>query len=363
MFTVTGQITDLPNDSLYIYLEHRDFSATVVLDSMKPAKDGAFTFKIPSPEYPDLYVLRLGNQSINLSVDSTETIRITATQKDFAAGYSVEGSDNSLHLKEVVMRRNKLQTDVDELKKQYFSQSISADEFQTKLSELEIDYKEFMKKLIVSNLKSPTAYFALFQKIEDALIFNPYQKEDSKMYSAVATAWDAFYKGTSRANYLRQFTLNAIKERRNAEHSSSLFDNLDALAKQTDYFNISLPDMNDKIVSLASLKGKVVLLDFTVYAAEYSPMHGRRIHTIYQHFRNDMEVYQVSFDTDVHFWKNAASNLPWICVCDNEGTDSPLIGRYNIREFPTTYLFNRQGELVKKLNISDNIEAEVKKLL
>ncbi|MDR1810832.1 MAG: AhpC/TSA family protein [Prevotella sp.] len=362
-FTVTGQITGLQNDSLYIYMEHRDFSSTVVLDSVKPVADGSFRFTVPSPEYPDLYVLRLGNQSINLSVDSTETIRITASQKNFASDYKVEGSDNSARMKEVVLRRNKLQFDVDELKREYFSKALSAAEFQAKLSELVDEYKAFMKKLIVSNLKSPTAYFALFQKVENALIFDPYQREDSKMYSAVATAWDAFYKGTPRANYLREFTLNAIKERKNAERNSTLLGNLDALADRSNYFTVELPDVNDQTVSLESLKGKVVLLDFTMYAAEYSPLHGKRIYEAYKRLKNNMEVYQVSFDPDVHFWKNAASNLPWICVRDDNGAESSLIARFNIREFPTTYLLDRQGELVKKLNISDNIEAEVKKFL
>jgi hypothetical protein len=266
-------------------------------------------------------------------------------------------------MKEVVLRRNKLQNSVDELKSYYLSKSISQDEYQSKLSEAVDEYKVFIKKLIVSNLKSSAAYFALFQKIENTLIFNPYQKEDSRMYSAVATAWDAFYKGTPRANYLKEFTLNAIKERKNAERSNDLLDNMNVITESMNYFNIELPDINDKTVSLKSVNEKVVLLDFTVYAAEYSPMHGRRIHSIYQRFKNDMEVYQVSFDTDVHFWKNAASNLPWICVRENKGDGSPLLGRFNIREFPTTYLFNRKGELVKKLNISDNIEAELKKLL
>ncbi|GAB6011073.1 thioredoxin-like domain-containing protein [Viscerimonas tarda] len=361
-FTVTGKISDIQSDTLYLYLEKRDFNASVILDSVKLDRDGAFVFNAPSPEYPDLYILRLGNQAINLSVDSIETITVNASQNGFALDYNIEGSDNSSSMKDVALSRNKLQQTIVELREKYLNKSISASEYQAGLEEAVENYKSVVKKLILTNLKSPAAYFALFQKVDDILIFNPYEKDDSRIYSAVATAWDTYYKETPRAKYLRDFTINAIRERKSLEKKSGLIENMQ-VAESSAYFKIVLPDINDKMVSLESLKGKVVLLDFTVYQAEYSPIHSININETYQRNKDNMAVYQVSFDADLHFWKNAASNLPWICVHEDKSTESELIKRFNIQELPTMYLLNKEGELVKKLKVSDNIEAEVKKLL
>ena len=362
VFTVTGEISGLQTDTLYIYFEKRDFSNTILLDSMQLGKDGIFNFEIPSPEYPDLYILRLGNQSINLSVDSVETIVVNASFNSFAIDYSIEGSEGSLKMKEVLLLRSGLQKDINVLKEAFLKGSVSSSEFQTELSELVEVYKTKVKSIIFSNTKSPAAYFALFQKIDDILILNPYERDDSRVYSAVATAWDTYYKETSRAEYLRDFTINAIKERKAQEQRESQIQNLKITEANSQYFNIVLPDINDKTISLESLKGKVVLLDFTTYQAEYSPLHSKNIYDVYQRHSNNMEVYQVSFDSDVHLWKNAAANLPWVCVYENKGAGSELVKRFNIQQLPTTYLINRRGELVKKLDVGDNIETEIKKL-
>src|SRR5690606_28119817 len=81
--------------------------------------------------------------------------------------------------------------------------------------------------------------------------------------------------------------------------------------------DILLPSVNGEKVTLSSLKGKVVLLDFTVYGADFSPKHNMDLNRIYERYRESgFEIYQVSFDSDEHFWKTAASNLPWITLRD-----------------------------------------------
>lgn len=361
-FTITGKIDGIQeNDTLFLYLEKRDFNKIKTLDSIKVNKDGNFSIKGLSPEYPDLYVLRLGEQSINLSVDSIETIVVNTSKTGFATDYKIEGSDNTVRMKEVIQRKTDLQKKISDLKNQYWNKEISVAEYQTKLEEQVNEYKTAIKKIIISDLKSPTAYFALFQKIDDTLIFNPYQKDDSRMYSAVATAWDTYHKETPRAQYLREFTIKAIKERKSLEEKSGLVENL-KVVDGFQYFNIVLPNVNDDMVPLESLKGKVVLLDFTAYQAEYSPLHNANLNDAYKGNHDNFEIYQVSFDPDTHFWKNAALNLPWVCVRDNEMMDSYLVKRFNIQQLPTMYLFNRQGELVKRLEVGVDIGAEVRKL-
>jgi predicted TIM-barrel fold metal-dependent hydrolase len=74
-------------------------------------------------------------------------------------------------------------------------------------------------------------------------------------------------------------------------------------------------------------------------------------------------IYQVSFDTDEHFWKTGASHLPWICVREAEGGDSPLIATFNLQELPTYFLLNRTGELVARDKQISNLEKAIQQLL
>lgn len=361
-FTVEGQVTDA--DSAVIYLEKRGLTDVTVLDSVTIGQDGQFKFKSLAPESPDLYVLRLNGQIINLAIDSTEVVTVNSSRKDFATAYTVEGSEGSKRIKQTVTAYYRLLISVNSLKSQFSSKSISEEDY---LNQVRTDlnaYKDEAKKIIIADLKSPSAYFTLFQKIDDVLLFDPYDKQDSKMYGAVATAWDTYYEGTPRAKHLHSFTVSAMKINRQANSGNSLLD-LDNLsvANQTDVLEINLPDIKGNNVALSSLKGKVVLLDFTSYQTEYSPQHNILINKLYTKFKGSLEVYQVSFDSSLHLWQNATTNIPWICVRDSKSLDSELLSKYNISGLPTAFLLNRDGDIVKRLSDSDNIESEIQKLL
>ena len=77
-FTVEGTIDGAKDSTIYLY--NRSMTGILLLDSAKLGSDGKFRFKQEAPEGPDLYVLRIYNQFINLAIDSTETISIKAAQ-------------------------------------------------------------------------------------------------------------------------------------------------------------------------------------------------------------------------------------------------------------------------------------------
>jgi predicted TIM-barrel fold metal-dependent hydrolase len=55
-------------------------------------------------------------------------------------------------------------------------------------------------------------------------------------------------------------------------------------------------------------------------------------------------------DTDSHLWQNAAANLPWIRVRDSQSIYSPTIQKYNVRDIPTTFIRDREGEIVARID-------------
>jgi len=71
-FTVEGVVSGA--DGQMMYLENVGVSTVELMDSVKLTAAGKFSFTKPRPAFPDFYRLRLNNQLINFSVDSTETI-------------------------------------------------------------------------------------------------------------------------------------------------------------------------------------------------------------------------------------------------------------------------------------------------
>ncbi|PXV68039.1 glutathione peroxidase-family protein [Dysgonomonas alginatilytica] len=360
-FVIEGKISDTA-DTTMLYLEKRELSQITLLDSVKLGTKGEFKFKGKSTPYPEFYVLRLNGQVINLVIDSTETIKVNASAGTFGTEYTVEGSEYNVQLKAITLAQNKASQALDDLQKRFTNKEIQEQEYFDQIQIIASEYKDAALKIIFSDTKNPASYFALFQKVRGYLFFDPYDKSDYKPFAAVATAWDLYYPNSPRTKHLHDYTLNAIKVRRQGEQQPFDINSANEV-DAAKYYNIELPDVNGTPISLSSLKGKVVLLDFTVYQSEKSPEHNIILNRLYNKFKPDFEIYQVSFDTDVHFWKNSASNIPWVAVHEKKSLDSPLVTRFNVQALPALLLINRNGEIVKRLVPGENIETEIQKLL
>jgi len=363
-FTIEGKISDA--DTTMLYLEKRSLTETTVIDSVRLDKEGDFKFEQPSLEYAEFYLLKLNGQTINLGIDSTETITVNAPKATFAIDYTVEGSNSSAKIKEIVLAQNRLSQNFTGLKKKFDNKEISQEEYISSVQDAVNEYKAKARDLIYSSDRnSLAAYFALFQKVDNYLIFDPYDKKDLAAFQSVATVWDQFKSKSPRAAHLKDFTLQTLAEVRQMANQEATIKKLETkeLTDHSEYYNISLPDIQNKNISLSSLRGKVIILDFTVYQTEFSPAHNVLINNVYSKFKDKVEIYQVSFDSDVHVWQNNVINLPWTCVRDEKSLGSNLIQKFNLERFPTTYLINQKGEIAKRISDKEDLAAEVQKLL
>lgn len=360
-FVIEGKISNA--DTTMLYLERRGLNNTKVIDSVRLEKDGEFRFEQASLDYPEFYLLKLNNQAINLAIDSTETIIVNAPKETFALDYTVEGSKSSEYIKDIVLSQNKLSKTLSELKKQFDSKGINQEQYISEAQKAVNEYKGKALSLIYSDFHSLASYFALFQRVDDFLIFDPYDKKDLRAFQAVATVWDQYKAKSPRAEQLKNFTLSALAEIRRIENQEATIKKLEsAETESSTYYNISLPDLQNKNISLADLQDKIVILDFTMYQTDFSPAHNILLNDIYTKNKDKIEIYQVSFDSDKHAWQNSAVNLPWVCVIDEKSLSSDLIIKYNLKGFPSTFLINKKGEIVKRLSANDDLAKEVQKL-
>ena len=107
-----------------------------------------------------------------------------------------------------------------------------------------------------------------------------------------------------------------------------------------------------------------MILDFHVFAMDESPARILLLRELYnQYHAPGLEVFQVSLDSDEHFWKQQTAALPWISVLDPDGIQSQRIAMYNVQAIPDFFLIDRGNNLVKRAAQIKELEAEIKKLL
>ncbi len=360
-FHVKGHFASVSDQT--IYLEHRALSGIQIVDSAVLGSDGNFKLKGDVPLNPEFYQLRVGGKSVVFVVEGEENLVVVGDFNNLHKTFVVENSIENEQLKKVDMGTLDAKAQIDALEKKHSDKQIDDLEYLNSLDSVLTAYKLDMSNIILGNPSGAAAYYAVFQKINNYLVFDPYDKKDYQMYGAVATSWDKNYSETDRAKHLYDFTMNALKVRKQQEQQAKMIENASVVT------NLSLPDINlkdvsGKSVALSSLKGKVVVLDFTVYNSEFSPKHNIALNNAYKQLKDSgVEIYQISFDSDGHFWKNAASNLPWITVHEPESVYSRLLSTYNVREVPTAFILNKEGDIVTRVENYGVLIQEVKKLM
>lgn len=363
-FHLSGNISNA-KDSL-LYFENMSLNGPVTVDSVKLGKDGSFSFSEKAPETPEFYRLRIANQIINIAVDSTENITVKASYPTMSSQYDVQGSGECAKIKELALMQINLQARINALTSNpNVPYQAEGDSIQRLLDA----YKNTVKmQYIYKEPMRAYAYYALFQTIyvgnQTALIFDPRsKKEDVQVFAAVATSWDTYYPGSERGKNLHNIAIEGMKNVRiiQAERNQTI----DASKVNTSgIIEIALPDNKGNVRKLTSLKGKVVLLDFHVFASQGSTARIMKLREIYNKYHaRGLEIYQVSLDPDKHFWKENVAALPWICVHDDDGTNSSYAAQYNVQTVPTFFLIDRQNVLQKRDTQISDLNAAINSML
>ena len=359
-FSINGEISSANEQVLY--LEHRGLGGLELLDSVELKENGKFTFKEKAPSNPEFYQLRLGEQVAIFAVDSVETLNLTADGTDLYSSYKIESSLLNEQIKRIIKMQQKTKTSISNLMLQHENKEIDDVTYLERLDSVLSEYKEFAIDLILGNPSSAAAYYAVFQKIDDYMIFDPYDKKDYPMFGAVATSWSRYYPEAQRTKHLYEFTMNALRVRKQQEKQNELYDNITVTESQLP--DISLSNVKGQTVSLSSFKGNYVLLDFTAYKSDFSLQHNEVLKRVYNKYKSKgLVVYQISFDSDAHFWKNVSIELPWTTVYEPQSIYSNLLKIYNVRELPTAYILDKEGDLIKRIEDFAKLEEYIGQIL
>ena len=271
----------------------------------------------------------MGYTSLDLILDKSD-VDIFVDDSNSLFEFTVNGSDDTEILKSIENKITNYRSEIRELNINFVEASQNRDfelvnsiqsEFDFKKNQFELSLKDYL-----SSAKSSLAVLvtADYLNIEENLIF-----------------WETIYN-----NYTEEFKDNSYFK--NFENKLIKIKSISIGSVAPD---IILNDTSGVPISLASLRGKYVLLDF--WAAWCRPCREENPNIVenYNNYKSyGFDVYQVSLDRTKEDWVRGIKQdkLPWINVSDLKYYQSEAAELYNVDRIPSAFLLDPDGKIIAK---------------
>ena len=114
--------------------------------------------------------------------------------------------------------------------------------------------------------------------------------------------------------------------------------------------DFTLNDLNGKPLTLSSLRGKYVILDFWGSWCGWCIKGIPQMKEYYQKYAGKFEILGIDCNDPEEKWKAAVEKyeLPWLHVYNPRG-DSKVLEQYEIQGFPTKIIVGPDGKIVKPI--------------
>ena len=344
--SINGTVSNLARDIKQAYLIELN-KDQVVIDSASINEKGSFTFKTEKIKSPNFYLVKFdAKKTIVLILTPGEKVVFSSDANDLMNKMSIKGSVESELVFNTQKMLGKYEAKLDSLENIYETNKTSerADsiyaslikEYESIETEKNLKISEFVK----SNKQNLSSLFFV-EKMNFDENFALLQDLDKVLYEK--------YAGIIFVEELHRKVQNAAKLA------------IGAVAPE-----ITLADPDGNLISLSSLKGKYVLIDF--WASWCSPCRKENPNVVklYADFKDKgFEILGVSLDRSKDNWINAikADDLTWIHISDLKFWQSQAAKDYSVEGIPFTVLLDKDGKIIAKGLRGEALRKKLEELL
>lgn len=342
--TIKGSFTEAMEGQ--VYLEQSQVDHVTRVDSAA-IKRGRFKF-VAETTAPEFYQIRFpNNEFVGLLAMPGETISIVFGKSPIAMNYTVQGSPGSEDVRFLDRQLLVTKSRLDSVRNIY--SSLGSEELAARGPELEKAFvdivdaqRKFNIKFVIENMSSMSAIQALYQRLDENT-YVLYQPRDLQYLKIVSDSLSVKYPVSRH--------VRALKENVTAELNKMYIDRVATLASQLPMTNTTpeLPDINGKMQSVSSLKGKYVLVSFWTTTSQECMDELPALKTLYEAYnRKGLEIYQISLDTSEERWKSIVrfEEIPWISVREPDPLNPVYSRLMNITRLPSNLLYDPEGNII-----------------
>ncbi len=349
-YKINGTVNGFTGQKLY--LEKLNLNKVSILDSASVSKkDKSFSFSGSSLELA-LFRIRIGTSGNNgflISIDKpNNNITFTGDSINIPGfTYNVIGSTGSDQMRDNISKTVITYNIVNELDNQLFSNPNLSEKERT---DLQMQRDQINDKHL-NNLYQFTdtasnpivAIFCTVSLLSPEEHFEQWKKLDARLK---AKAYD-FSLAQEFTQQVKNIEASIIEQQNNPPQETIPEQGISfgVIAPE-----ISLPDTAGKELTLTSLRGKYVLIDFWASWCGPCRIENPNVVSAYNKYRDKgFTIYSVSLDQDKARWIKAikADQLSWpFHVSELKGWSSVVCKVYNINSIPNNYLLDPQGKVI-----------------
>ncbi|TDB69054.1 TlpA disulfide reductase family protein [Arundinibacter roseus] len=349
-FTVSGKVKN-GNAGEKIYLQFSTNPPTT-LDSTTMDANGNFSIKGVEKDGGNFYILNIAErQKIILLIEGGEQLTVLADgyeadSKGVAGKAEVKGSKNMEYYAQLIDMNQAMVSKVNKWNDEYAKANEKKDtkkiqEIQTNFQQAEAEHVTKIKNLIPEMGTSLVAIFAANN------LLNP--QRDLADMEAVAQR----FAQENPSPKIVQAYIGYIKRIKGV-----------AVGDEAPDFTLNSPEGQQ--VSLSSLRGKYVLLDFWASWCGPCRMENPNVVKMYAKYKDKgFAIYGVSLDKDMNAWTAAIKKdgLTWTHGSDLKYWSSAVAQLYGVNAIPATYLLDKDGKVIAKNLRGPSLENKLAELL
>ena len=345
-FTIKGTLNNRPKNLIAVF-EYTPENLFLI-DTTRTDSLGNFELKGVLNEEKICYIQFGPNAGFPIALNNKSKMQLSITETNMGISYDLKGTEitSAQQIKTLLELNSGYLFKLNAMQQQFMSYSQNSNQEQAlSLQKQMLNLDNQRRKAVVADFKafeepSIAPYFAIQYLLQDA------ELPDLK------SAYDICYKYAPNSSYTK--TLKFIYDQNKGT----------AIGSPAPEIKQKTPE--GKYLTLSSLKGKVVLIDFWASWCRPCMAAMPEVKAIYAKYKDQgLEILGVSFDRDSNSWANTikSQNLSWKHVSDLKYWSNEASKPYQVSSIPATYLIDKKGNIAAKNLHGPALELKIEELL